>query len=188
MKISKEIIKEFYQEGTQFCLDCIIANTSIILSFAMRYELSVDLEEIYTRFAWFTFSTIFITPISLRLFWSPWLYSPHFLLLNLIRLMKVSLIVAIIITSIVFITRSPMSRAVLILLTFFNFVLFAFFRGPWANPKLSTNPPLFPSKSNSLIYSFYSKIFRSETTKQLVINITGSIIAFLIIYHLLRYR
>ncbi len=192
--------EKFSIEFSQFLLDVLLVNVTVILSFTLRFGLSVNVEQIYKESAVFTFPIIIITPILLRLVYFPGLkittktYSLN-VLLTLLKLLKTLSLNSIIISVLIVITTNvPVYKSLIILSWFLNFIILAIFRGPWSKTILYPSIVLTNNwSSTSVIYTKFYPVLRllipkKDDFRSLIIGALGSIIAFLIIYHLLGYK
>jgi FlaA1/EpsC-like NDP-sugar epimerase len=96
MKLPSIIIKEL----PQYLLDILIVNSIIIFSFAIRFNLDVNLKQIYSNSATFTYLTLFFTPIFLRFFYY---HSDRYIisLISLVRSLTLSSTVILLISNII---------------------------------------------------------------------------------------
>ena len=190
MKRPSIIIKEL----PQYLLDVLIVNSIVILSFAIRFGLAVNLKQIYLDSPTFTYLTLFITPIFLRFYY----HSDRYIILSLIRLVK-SLTLSSLVISVtniilphfafpIFRYRGIFLISWLLNILILSVVKLSWLRTPSYFSAISKNSKAY-SGSTSKVY-LVLHAFRPDVKdlKSLLIGVFGSIIAFLISYHLLGYK
>ncbi len=185
------IIKEL----SLYLLDVLIVNSIIILSFAVRFELDVNLTKIYSESATFTYSTLFLTPTFLRFYYYP--STRHITsLMSLIRSLTFCSIVIILLVFIIAPTFGfPIfkHKSLFIISWVLNIMILPIVRLWW----FRTLPDSFLISQNNRIFGeSFSRVhlllraFRPDTRdlRSLLIGVMSSIVAFLILYHLFGYK
>jgi FlaA1/EpsC-like NDP-sugar epimerase len=169
--------------------DILIVNSIVILSFALRFDFKVNLRQIYLDPASysFTYLTIFLTPIFIRLFYHR---SNNFLMsvTSLARSLSLNFTAIIIIIYIIlpFLNIPTFRYRSLIIITWFAcmFIL-SIVSISWSRTRAPLVKKRRTSKGNFILTAFMPD---TNDLKALLIGIFGSIIAFFIVYHLLGYK
>ena len=181
--------KTFVREQSQYLRDLLIVNSIVILSFALRFDFRISIRQIYTNpeFYTFTYLTVLLTPIFIRLFYR---HSRSFIVsfASLARSLSMNFTAIIIVIYVVFpyLKISVFKYRSLIVITWLAcmFIL-SLVNISRTKSHASVDAPGRKRKSNSIFNAFLpgTRDFRA-----LLIGIFGSIIAFFIIYHLLGYK
>jgi hypothetical protein len=185
MKRRKILIKE----QSQYLRDLLIVNSIVILSFAIRFDFRISIRQIYTNPAFYTFTylTVLLTPIFIRLFYH---HSKNFIVsfASLARSLSLNFTAIIIIIYIVFpYLKIPTFkyRSLIVITWLACMFILSIVNISRSKTHASSDGSGRRRKSNSI---FSAVLPATRDFKALLIGIFGSIIAFFIIYHLLGYK
>jgi FlaA1/EpsC-like NDP-sugar epimerase len=183
--------RTFIKEQSQYLRDVLIVNSIVILSFALRFDFKINIRQIYTDPAScsFTYLTILITPIFIRLFYH---HSKNFITsaASLARSLSLNFTAIIMIIYILFpiLKRPTFKYRSLIIITWFACMFILSIVNISRSRTHASSYVSYKSKRrrhNSIMNAFMPD---TRDLKALLIGIFGSIIAFFIIYHLLGYK
>jgi FlaA1/EpsC-like NDP-sugar epimerase len=190
MKRRKILIKE----QSQYLRDVLIVNSIVILSFALRFDFKVNIWQIYTNPAVysFTYLTVFLTPLFIRLFYH---HSNKFLVsvASLARSLSLNFTAIIMIIYILFpiLKRPTFKYRSLIIITWLacmfilSIVNISRSRSHASSYLSYKSRGRRTSRTNSILNAFMPD---TKDLKALLIGIFGSVIAFFVIYHVFGYK
>jgi FlaA1/EpsC-like NDP-sugar epimerase len=179
------------KEQSQYLRDVLIVNSIVILSFALRFDFKINIRQIYTDPASysFTYLTVLLTPIFIRLFYH---HSNKFLVsfASLARSLSLNFTAIIMIIYILFpILKIPTFKyRSLIIITWLACMIILSIVNISRSRTHASSYLSYKSKKrrkNSILNAFMPD---TRDLKALIIGILGSIIAFFIIYNLLGYK
>jgi len=190
------MLKQLIMTASQVLRDIIIVNFLIIVSFAILYGPSVSLEKIYIESFYFTFpAVIFIIIFSFtsgiyRM--DEKYFSVCMFFVIVVKFCTFGSIAIVLISY--YLMHSGVPRHMYLIFWFLAIITLAVIRIPW----VTIDPNLFKVSPNSDIPRsdfvlklrpalLWVKPERSEL-RSLIIQVASSVIAFLIIYHLLGYK
>ena len=184
----------FIKEQSQYLRDALIVNSIVILSFAIRFDFKINIRQIYTDPASysFTYLTILLTPIFMRLFYH---HSNKFLVsvASLARALSLNFTAIIMIIYILFpiLNRPTFKYRSLIIITWLacmfilSIVNISRSRTHASSYLSYKSKGRRASRANSVMNAFMPN---TKDLKTLLIGIFGSVIAFFVIYHLFGYK
>jgi FlaA1/EpsC-like NDP-sugar epimerase len=181
--------KILIREQSQYLRDLLIVNSIVILSFAMRFDFRISIRQIYTNpeFYTFTYLTVLLTPIFIRLFYH---HSRNFIVsfASLARSLSLNFTAIIIIIYVVFPRLKIPTfkyRSLIVITWLACMFILSIVNISRTRTHASADVSRRKRGSNSIFSAFLPA---TRDFKALLIGIFGSIIAFFIIYHLLGYK
>lgn len=184
-----------HRELPQYLYDVLIVNYIIIVSFVVRFGVEINLKEIYSTSAFFTYLTLIFTPVFLRVFYR---HTDSYIisLISLVRSISLCSSVLLLINIIILpLLNFPIFkyRSMFVISWLLNILIFATIRLSFLYTYLH---PLAVSKidkthkgSTPNVYAAFRALRPdAKDLKSLVIGCIASIIAFFIIYYIFGYK
>jgi len=180
------------REQSQYLRDVLIVNSIVILSFAIRFDFRISFRQIYMDPASypFTYLTVFLTPIFIRLFYH---HSKNFIVsfASLARSLSLNFTAILILIYIVFPNLNIPTfkyRSLIVITWLACMVILSVVNISRSRTHASSYLSYRSGRRRSSSSLFNAFMPDTRDLKALLIGIFGSIIAFFVIYHLLGYK